>query len=202
MQPLESLAILNKPAACKEAEHCRNSPSHSSAPRCNSCRLSPIAGTGVFMGVFPSEWHAVGKQKHPVLEKEKRDAKRQKASDRQKARKAKDPHRQAHLRAAARAERQTEQAIIKSTRNSGRINRDGDHVVGDNITLDTKLQSGAENPVVHLHELDKVRLDAKRNGKVVGALCIRNKAGRGVIVLDENDFALSLKLSGAGVRKV
>ena len=170
---------------------CKNSPSNSSTPRCNDCRLSP--GVNPLVGITSHYWHPVGKQKHPVLEQEKRNAKRLKTLARQEARKAKDPSRQARNRAAERAERRTEQAIIKSTKNSGRSNRDGDHVFNDKITLDTKLQSNAVNPVVNLQELDKVRSDARRSGKQAGALVIQNKTGRSVVVFDLADFAAAWK---------
>jgi hypothetical protein len=125
---------------------------------------------------------------HPILVKEKRDAKRAKTIAKRAAEKAKDPSKQARLREAARAERRTNDKIIKSTRNSGRVNKDGDHLLGNNVILDTKLQSNAENPVIHLHELDKVRSDASRAGRPVGCLVIRNKNGRGVVVIDERDL--------------
>lgn len=186
--PLEILAN-NIVTPCKQGESCRNSPSNSHRPKCNSCRLSPDNEYGVLAGVFPSEWLGMGGVKNVVLEKEKRDSKRAKAIDRQKARKAKDPAKQAVLAKAERAERRTNAKIIKATRNSGRVNRDGDHLYADHIVLDTKLQSTTEHPVVRLHELDKVREDAKRNGRTAGALVLRNKFGRGVVVIDEADFA-------------
>jgi hypothetical protein len=128
-------------------------------------------------------WH------HRKLEEEKRHAKRQAAIARQEAKKAKDPTKQARVRAAARAERKTNDHIIKSTRNSGRVNRDGDHLLFDSVVVDTKLQSTATEPVIHLRELDKVRQDARRNGRCCGALCLQNKTGRSVIVVDAADFA-------------
>ena len=126
---------------------------------------------------------------HPKLTAEKK----QKAQDRREAatakRKAKSRPKQDLLRRAARAEKQTESNIIAATRNSGRTAQDGDHVHAGRITLDTKLQSGNTHPVVHLDELDKVRGDARRAGNPVGALVLRNKHGRGVVVFDEQDYA-------------
>lgn len=189
MEPLQLLAIVNEPAACKEGDFCRESPSNSHRPKCNSCRLSPANERGVLAGVFPSEWKPVShRHKHPVLEKEKRDAKRQKALARQAVRKAKDPAKQARAREAERAERRTNAKIISATRNSGRINRDGDHLYHSDIVLDTKQQSTAKDPIIHLHELDKVRNDAVRNGRRCGCLVLRNKYGRGVVVIDERDL--------------
>lgn len=193
MEPLEQLAILNEPACCKDGEfYCRNSPSNSSHPKCNDCRLSPAVDP--LLGIKTQHWKPISSRyKHHVLEQEKHDAKRLKTLARQEARKTKDPSRQARNRAAERAERRTEQAIIKSTKNSGRSNRDGDHVFNDKITLDTKLQSNAVNPVVNLQELDKVRSDARRSGKQAGALVIQNKTGRSVVVFDLADFAAAWK---------
>lgn len=194
-EPLASLTILNnRIEPCKEGTMCHNSPFHSLRPKCNSCRLSPLNDRGMFAGVFPQEWKPVSsKWKHSVLEKEKRDAKRKKAIERQKERQAKDPAKQARLRAAARAERKTNAKIIRATINSGRVNRDGDHLLYNDIVVDTKLQSTAENPVVRLHELDKVRADAKRNGKAYGVLCLQNRVGRSVITIDAADFAKILE---------
>jgi hypothetical protein len=128
-----------------------------------------------------------------VLEQEKRDANRRKVLERQQVRKNKDRDRQAVLSRAAQAESRTQKEVIKATRNSGRVNKDGDHLLFGRITLDTKLQSGAENPIVKLQELDKVRSDAKRAGNPIGGLCIKNKNGRGVVVFDLRDVAKSIR---------
>lgn len=189
---LESLTVLhNDVIACNEGTMCEHSPYHSLQPKCRDCRLSP---NNKLLGLTKHYWKSINRNwRHNILEKEKQDAKREKTIAKRKAEKAKDPTKQARLRAAARAERKTNATIIKSTRNSGRINRDGDHLLGDNIILDTKLQSTTSNPIVHLHELEKVRSDAKRNGRQIGVLCIKNKTGRGICVLDERDFATLIK---------
>lgn len=189
---LEQFNVLNEPKPCKEGTMCKNSPFHSLQPKCNDCRLSPVF-VGIFWQPVNHYWKPVShKWKHAVLEKEKRDAKRKKALARQAERKAKDPARQARLRKAARAERKTNAQIISATRNSGRVNKDGDHLFSGNIIFDTK-QQGTTNPIVRLHELDKVRADAKRNNCPVGGLVLRNVNGRGVIVFDENDIGIMLK---------
>lgn len=187
LEPLASLTILNNTVApCKEGPFCSNGPSHIMQSRCPDCRLSQNA----YLGATRHYWKPISHTyHHPVLEKEKRDGKRAKALERQAAKKAKDPTRQARLRAAERAERKTNAEIIKSTRNSGRVNKDGDHLLNGNVTLDTKLQSKNENPIVHLHELDKVRQDSVRAGRLLGALVLRNKNGRGVVVIDERDIS-------------
>ncbi len=186
--PLSVFAITTEPVACIEGEKCLNSPSQSfdHKSKCNDCRLSP--GAPYF--VRTEHWKPVNpKFKHRKLEEEKRHAKREATIVRAEARKAKDPTKQARLRAAERAERKTNARIIKATRNSGRVNRDGDSLLFDSVVVDTKLQSTAADPVIHLKELDKVRADARRNGKLCGALCLQNKTGRSIIVVDGADFA-------------
>jgi hypothetical protein len=185
--PLELLAIVNSATPCLDGEFCKYSPSNHPRPCCNQCRLSPDAPD------FVTEvwWRPINsKYKNRQLEKEKREAKRAKTIAKRQAEKAKDPARKARLAQAERAERRTNAEIIKATRNSGRVNRDGDHLLHDYIVIDTKLQSKAENPVVHLQELEKVRSDAKRSGKSIGVLCIKNKNAKGIVVLDEADFAI------------
>jgi hypothetical protein len=183
---LETLTILNnQQIPCTEGAMCSNSPINSLYPRCNECRLSP----NLLLSAPRHYWKPRFRNaKHPILEKEKQDAKHGKAIAKREAEKAKDPTKQARAREAARAERKTNAQIIKSTRNSGRVNKDGDHILFERITLDTKLQSKTEHPVVNLHELDKVRRDAKNANQLVGGLLIRNKNGRGVLVIDEEDI--------------
>lgn len=135
-------------------------------------------------------WMPIEKfRKHLVLLKEKIVAAQGRLLNARKERLARDPGRQRTARIAAKAERDTEASIIKATRNSGRANRDGDHLVAGRITMDTKLQSTRLEPVVHLHELSKVRADAERAGSVLGCLNIRTKNGVGVVVMAEEDFA-------------
>jgi hypothetical protein len=135
-------------------------------------------------------WRPINRQiAHPVLRAEKREAARLKLQQRVAARRDKDRGRQEVLRKAERAERQTEQSIIKATVNSGRQKQDGDHISMGRIVLDTKHQSRRDNPVVMLEQLEKVRADARRNGYSLGALVLRNKHGRGVVVIAEEDYA-------------
>jgi hypothetical protein len=195
---LELFAIVNPPKPCKEGTMCKNSPFHDLHPKCNDCRLSPVFWG---MAIVPKDhqWKPVSKRwKNAILEKEKRDANRRKVLERQQVRRNKDRDRQAILKSAAQAESRTQKEIIKATRNSGRVNRDGDHLLFGRITLDTKLQSGAENPTVKLQELDKVRNDAKRSGNPIGGLCIKNKNGRSIVVFDLRDVAKQLRPKGVG----
>jgi hypothetical protein len=192
MDVLERLATTDKQYPCKEESVCKNSPLNSLQPKCSECRLSVVASN---FGWMTCHWAPKShKDKHPIIEQEKKRDKLQRLRERAKAKHQKDRGRQRVLKEAARAEKQTERRIIKATRNSGRSNRDGDHVSNGNIVLDTKHQSTIESPVVKLHELDKVRADAKRSGNGrLGGLVLRNKHGRGIVVFAEEDYA-KLKL--------
>ena len=193
LKGLEMLAIVSEPRGCKEKGGCLNGPSHSAAPKCNDCRLSPTFW-GMFLQPPGHKWKPISHTwKHPVLEQEKRDANRRKVLERQQVLKNKDRDRQAVLKSATQAESRTQKEVIKATRNSGRVNRDGDAILTNKWVADTKLQSTRENPVVLLSELDKVRQDAKRNNYPLGLLVLRNKNNRGVVVLDEKDLGLLVK---------
>ena len=180
---------------CAYGFQCRNSIQSLGEGRakCIACRLSPdnedreighhwlpVAGlTGL------------GRQ-HPALQREKRDASFARARAAQEKRQGRDSGKRQVLRKAVRAEKTTESNIIRATKNSGRSNRDGDHVAAG-ITLDTKMQSKRDNPVVLLSELSKVREDAKNGGNSIGALVIRNRHGVGVVAIHEDDFAKILE---------
>jgi len=173
--------------SCTEGPQCQNSveTKGEAAGKCILCRLAPGNAS------LPNQyWKPINPRDiNPVLSQEKRT----KAVAIMKAnlmrRMERDPNRQKTARLAAKAERDTEHNIIEATKNSGRSNRDGDHLVAGNITMDTKLQSTRFEPVVHLYELAKVQADARRAGSMLGCLTIRNKYGIGVVVMDEADFA-------------
>jgi hypothetical protein len=127
---------------------------------------------------------------HPVLEHEKALARMQKSRDAQQTRLKKDRGKKKVLQRAEAAEQATGKHLnITATKNSGRSNKDGDHIAAGFITLDTKFQSQRENPVVLLSELTKVRQDATRAKMSIGGLVLRNQHGVGVVVFDETDFA-------------
>lgn len=179
---------------CSVWRSCLHSEAYRSKPlaACRDCRLAQFGGGAAV------RWRASEKSiRHPVLEQEKRDARRQRVLDKQQKRRSKDHKRQEISRVAERAERQTERRIgasggdIRPTRNSGRVKRDGDHqlvAARGLVQLDTKLQTGSENPVVKLTELDKIRRDALNGGAITGGLVIRNKYGRAVVVFAEEDL--------------
>jgi hypothetical protein len=199
---IESLS--GEAVPCILAQECRNSPESAGIvlSRCRDCRLAcQFGGTGLW-------WRPKDKKKrHPVLEAEKRQKALNRKLSRLAERKAKDQKRQKINATAERAEKRTQKNLskagtrIRATKNSGRSHRDGDHLVNTHpdgseqlhpeyrlCTLDTKLQSRADNPRVLLVELDKVRADASRAGTAVGALILRNKHDRGVAVFAEEDL--------------
>jgi hypothetical protein len=180
---------------CKEGELCRYSPQNAGeqGTRCVSCRLSPdnrVADTAL-----PSYWRPLDKGVvHPILEQEKRAQAFKRHKDTRDERLNRDKVRQARLRLAAHAEKTTQKNIIRATKNSGRTDKDGDHVAGGYVTLDTKLQSKRLNPVVIATELAKVRNDSASAKTMVGGLVLRSKTGLGVVVFHEDDFAKILNL--------
>lgn len=176
---------------CKMAYMCRNSVeiAGEAKQKCSICRLSPPNSSYSAHYWRPIDYNA----KHPQLAWEAKQVRSSKLRERRDARRNKDRIRQQILKDAARAEESTEKHIIKATKNSGRLNRDGDHVASNCVTLDTKLQSKKINPTVNLSELTKVREDAARSGNSIGALVIRNRNDVGVVVLHEDDFALLMR---------
>jgi hypothetical protein len=177
---------------CKMAYMCRNSVEIAGDRRqkCSVCRLSPPN-----VGYSTDYWSPIDyRAKHPQLEFESKRRRAEKLKQRRLERKNKDRNRQQVLSRSARAERQTEQSIIKATKNSGRSRRDGDHVAAMTISLDTKQQSQRNNPVVQMHELAKIREDAARAGYSIGALVLRNASNVGVVAIHEKDFAIILEL--------
>jgi hypothetical protein len=177
--------------SCSEGRSCRNSIDNRGVEQssCASCRLAPGGEDNT-----AHYWAPKGGAKHPTLEKEKIVARRQKQWDRQRERLSKDKTRSKINKKATLAEKRTQDNIIKATINSGRSNKDGDHVSAGTVTLDTKLQTKRENPIVLLHELEKVRGDARRSGYSIGGLVLRTKSGVGVVVLHESDYAILIKL--------
>lgn len=173
--------------ACDQGSVCRNSIQlrGDALAMCRMCRLAP--GNEEFPGHYwrPIQAHA----QHPVLRQEKIDKARAKQQANIQKRMNRDRGRMKVQRQAVHAEKSTERKIIQATKNSGRVNRDGDHKAGGFITLDTKNQSLRDNPVVQMAELAKVRGDAVNAGNQIGGLVLRNRHNVGVVVFDEKDFA-------------
>lgn len=174
---------------CEMASVCRNSPDYKGEQfsSCALCRLSPD-NAGRNMTHF---WNPIkgAVKKHPGLRAERSLIKAVAHMENLRAKYGRDKKKVKVSRLAASAEKKTERNIIKATKNSGRSNKDGDHVLHNTITLDTKLQTTRANPIVLLSELEKVRRDAKRAGFYMGALVIRNRNGVGVVVMLEEDYA-------------
>jgi hypothetical protein len=176
---------------CDEGSECGNSSVRQGfgSGKCGICCLSP---TGPASGMRFWKPDTPGK-KHPGIVKAKKDAKIARATELRIKKQGVDKAKRTILVKAARAEKTTERNLIHATKNSGRSNKDGDHVAGGEITLDTKLQTTRNNPVVLLHELVKVGQDAQRAGNWMGALVLRNKNNVGVVAMTETDFARLLQ---------
>jgi K+/H+ antiporter YhaU regulatory subunit KhtT len=178
--------------SCSEGKYCINSIENKgeSAAKCILCRLAPDNEnlSGHYWKTLPNE-----KYVHPVLFAEKRKASINRLFVSKQARQSKDIAKRKVSRKAVLAEKETEKVFIRSTKNSGRSNRDGDSVLANFITIDTKMQSKAVHPIVRMDELDKVSRDAKNGGNNIGCLCIRNKYRVGIIVLKEEDFGKIVK---------
>jgi hypothetical protein len=170
---------------CSMKEECMNSPVHRGPQaQCVNCKFADqMPG---LMNFF-KPWNP--KLLHPKVQQLKQDRKTARQAAAQAKRDGKDRGKQKLQVKARQAEATTNRRIIRATRNSGRTAKDADHVHAGRITIDTKLQSNAENPRVLLAELDQVRADARRAGNPLGALILRNKHGRGVVVFDEEDYA-------------
>lgn len=180
---MEVLAI----APCNVGDQCRNSVHIAGfgEGKCGICRLSPTgptAGTNFWKPVIPGT-------KHPEVVAAKKKAQKDRAGEVLMKKRAVDKGKRKILVKAVLAEKQTERNLIHATRNSGRTNKDGDHVAAGEITLDTKLQSKRDNPIVLLSQIVKVGEDARRAGNWMGVLVLRNRNGIGVVAMAEADFA-------------
>lgn len=122
------------------------------------------------------------KIKHPIMAKNKQDKKDAKKAERTLNKKEKDKERISLLKKAEKVEEN-----VKSSLNSGRINRDGD-LKADDIVIDVKLQSTRKDPVIKVDEFIKVNNDSIRANKQYGVLCIENKDGLRFYVIGEDLF--------------
>jgi len=181
------LQLAGKAEPCEEQDDCKNRPSDN-GDFCRYCR---------FASQFPGRydrWSPVegSSKKHPAIMRQKRASKQDKRRVAAEAKAGRDKSRMEVQRLARAAEKRTEK-VITSTYNSGRSNKDGDHVLEGSITMDTKNQMNNIHPVVKIGELIKVTQDAVRAGQSFGALCIRNKYKQGVVVMFEEDFTVLLR---------
>jgi hypothetical protein len=171
---------------CTVIRNCRNG--LADRRTCVLCRFDDLDP-----GIENRYWPLEKAIKHPKLEAEKAAKKREKAYAQLAARQARNKGKQVLQAKARKAEAATERNIIKSTKNSGRVNCDGDHTAAGFFALDTKLQTTRETPQIKWTELQKIRSQAAANSKPVGALVVRGKSGRAVVVIDEDDFGKVLK---------
>ena len=185
MSGLTKLAGQTEP--CEQHSNCLNwALSDAANSACGGCKFGLH-----FPGVY-NLWRPMNgaPKKHPVETAAKKEAKRERDTTKFAARRNRDRGKREIQRQAAAAERRTERSIISATLNSGRVHKDGDHSMASGlITLDTKNQSGNENPVVHMVELAKVKMDSTHAGRSYSGLVLRNKHGVGVVVMYEEDFA-------------
>jgi hypothetical protein len=173
--------------SCDQGSSCQNSVENrgETGNKCLFCRLAPGNEN-----LGRDHWKPTdGRTDHLVLKEEKINKSRVQKVERAQKRGSRDKGRKKVQKQAQRAEKSTERNIIEATKNSGRSSRDGDHIAGGFITLDTKHQSQREHPVVLLSELSKVQQDARNAGNSIGGLVLRNKHGVGVVVFNEQDFA-------------
>ncbi len=175
---------------CEMSDNCKNAPigSNLGSGSCYDCRFRDQDP-----GVYNHYWPINRKLKHPKAEAEKLQNKRERANAKLAQKRARDKAKITLQAKARRAEKVTERKIIQATKNSGRVNNDGDHTAAGFFALDTKLQTTRETPQIDWVELQKIRSQAAANQKPVGALVLRGKSGRSVIVIDEEDFGKILK---------
>lgn len=123
------------------------------------------------------------KIKHPLMLKNKQERKDAKKADRLHIKREKDRDKVSLLKKANKVEE-----VVKSTLNSGRINKDGD-LRADDLIIDVKLQSTRKDPVIKVDEFIKVNNDCIRANKQYGVLCIENKDGQRFYVISEELFS-------------
>lgn len=119
---------------------------------------------------------------HPIITDRKLARKADKKREKQIEKQEKNRERSALVKKAAKVEEK-----VKSSLNSGRINRDGD-LQSEDLVIDVKLQSTRKDPVISVDEFEKVNADCLRAGKRYGILCIENKDGKRFYVVSEELF--------------
>jgi hypothetical protein len=172
---------------CAANEQCLNRPDRMrpGPSACTDCRYALRLG-GIRNLWLPADGQPA---KHPLVIAAAAAEKLAKTIAKGEKLRSRDRAKMRIQREAQAAEKRTERNIIRATHNSGRTNRDADHVMAGRITLDTKNQSRL-HPIVYVDSLEKVRADARRAGNPIGALVLRNEKGHGFVVLAEEDFAV------------
>lgn len=159
--------------SCNVAENCLNN------SRCFNCAFDgdrySSYGTNLYLPIDRGI-------EHPILIERKLARKEEKKREKQIEKQQKSKERSALIKKAAKVEEK-----VKSSLNSGRVNRDGDLQTND-LVIDVKLQTTRKDPVISVDEFDKVNADCLRAGKIHGILCIENKDGRRFYVISEELF--------------
>ena len=197
MQLLIDVPLIDVVYPCEMSSECLSSPAHKGegGSLCSSCVWSPNGS-----GDTRDNFRVPKGSRVKFARKEEADyaERRAKVAAKRTVESAKSKPKARIGRRAALAEKRSERGLIKSTRNSGRTNRDGDHNFADKISLDTKLQTGNLNPVVNLADLAKIQADARRVGNPIGVLVLRNKNNVGVVAISEADWRTILDWLSAG----
>lgn len=128
-------------------------------------------------------YRAINKNiKHPQALAAKLAAKAITKAERHHKKLNKDKAKSKVVRASAKVEDK-----VKTTLNSGRINRDGD-LKTEHLAIDVKMQSSRINPQINAEEFRKIQNDAARSGKEYGVLIIESKIGERFVVIPEDLF--------------
>ena len=122
------------------------------------------------------------KIKHPQAVAAKKERKDNTKAQKQFKKQNKDKYKSKIVKGAAKVEER-----VKSTLNSGRINRDGDLSTAD-LAIDVKHQPTRSDAVILADEFKKIQNDAIRAGKEYGVLVIVNKDGDTYYVIPEELF--------------
>lgn len=159
--------------SCEVAQNCFNN------YRCFECCFDGDKYSSYGINLYA----AIDKKiKHPIAVKNKQEKKNLKKSEKVSAKREKDKQKVSLLKKADKVEE-----VVKSTLNSGRINKDGD-LKTDDIVIDVKLQSTRKDPIIKVDEFIKVNNDSVRANKQHGVLCIENKDGIRFYVVSEELF--------------
>jgi hypothetical protein len=160
--------------SCDVSQNCSNN------YRCFECSFDGNKYSSYGINLYA----AIDKKiKHPLTIVRKQERKDAKKAEKLLTKKEKDKKKVSLLKKANKVEE-----IVKSTLNSGRINKDGDLRV-DDLIIDVKLQSTRKDPIIKVDEFIKVNNDCIRANKQYGVLCIENKDGQRFYIISEELFS-------------
>jgi hypothetical protein len=176
---------------CEIGNQCKNSIDVAGEirARCYECRFGRIIDIPIDNPAQISYWKPIHRSvEHPVIAAEKLFKKKAKHRAQVAKRLARDRGKVRLAKQAKKSEEKSAESIVKATKNSGRVNKDGDATAVNLIQLDFKLQSTSVDWVVKQAELIKIIQDGKRAGNNIAALVVKNKLGQEIVVLDMADF--------------